>query len=69
MKKIVHSDIVIGRPIGFSIYNKDGALLFRKGSVIHMPDQLSRLLLRGALYDEAGADPRPYPTNELPQEH
>ena len=66
MKKIVHSDIVIGRPIGFSIYNKDGALLFRKGSVIHMPDQLSRLLLRGALYDEAEADPRPYLTNDVP---
>ena len=66
MKKIVHSDIVIGRPIGFSIYSKDGALLFRKGGVIHMPDQVSRLLVRGAQYDEAELDPRPYITSDVP---
>lgn len=64
MKKIVHSDIVLGSPIGFSIYNQEGALLFRRGSIIHMPDQLSRLLVRGAQYDEAEADPRPYTSNE-----
>ena len=66
MKKIVHSDIVLGQPIGFSIYNQDGALLFRRGSVIHMPDQVSRLLVRGAQYDEAEVDPRPYLGNAPP---
>ena len=31
-----------------------------------MPDELSHLLLRGALYDEAEADPRTYLTNDVP---
>ncbi|GAB3356921.1 MULTISPECIES: HD-GYP domain-containing protein [Giesbergeria] len=64
MKKIVHSDIVLGKPIGFSIYSDGGTLLFRRGSVIHMPDQISRLLVRGAQYDETETDLRPYAPNE-----
>lgn len=63
MKKLVHSDIVLGRPIEFSIYNVDGSLLFRRGSVIHMPDQVSRLLIRGAEYDEVETDPTIYTTS------
>lgn len=66
MKKIVHSDIVLGKPIEFSIYSQEGPLLFRRGSVIHMPDQLSRLLVRGAQYDETETDLRPYAPNEPP---
>ena len=65
MRKIVHSDIVLGEPIGFSIYSQSGTLLFRRGSVIHMPDQISRLLVRGAQYDETETDLRPY-TPEAP---
>lgn len=49
--KLLQSDIVLGEPIDFSIYSESGALLFRRGSVIHMPDQISRLLARGAQYD------------------
>ncbi|SEQ96182.1 HD-GYP domain-containing protein [Giesbergeria anulus] len=65
----MHSDIVLGQPIGFSIYSEDGTLLFRRGSVIHMPDQISRLLVRGAQYNEAETiDPRPYASNEPPPE-
>lgn len=61
----MHSDIVLGQPIGFSIYSRGGTLLFRRGSVIHMPDQISRLLVRGAQYNEAETpDLRPYVTNE-----
>jgi HD-GYP domain-containing protein (c-di-GMP phosphodiesterase class II) len=63
VKKLVHSDIVLGKPIEFSIYNEDGALLFRRGSIIHMPDQVSRLLVRGAQYDEAETDPTIYTTS------
>ena len=66
MKKIVHSDIVLGQPTGFSIFSEGGTLLFRRGSVIHMPDQISRLLVRGAQYDEKEVDPRPYTSNEPP---
>lgn len=62
----MHSDIVLGKPIEFSIYSQGGDLLFRRGSVIHMPDQLSRLLVRGALYDETEVDPRPHVPNEPP---
>ena len=56
VKKIVHSDIVLGKPIEFSIYSENGILLFRRGSVIHMPDQISRLLAREAQYDETEND-------------
>lgn len=63
MKKLVHSDIILGRPIEFSIYNEDGSLLFRRGSVIHMPEQVSRLLIRGAQYDEIETDPTIYTTS------
>lgn len=66
MKKIVHSDIVLGKPTGFSIYSEGGTLLFRRGSVIHMPNQISRLLVRGAQYDEKEVDLRPYTSNEPP---
>lgn len=52
MRKIVHTDIPLGKPTEFSIYSEAGTLLFRRGSVIHMPDQISRLLVRGAQYDE-----------------
>ena len=69
MKKIVHSDIVLGKPIEFSIYSEGGILLFRRGSVIHMPDQISRLLLRGAQYDEAEIDTRPRASNEPAPAH
>lgn len=69
MKKIVHSDIVLGKPIEFSIYSEGGILLFRRGSVIHMPDQISRLLMRGAQYDEAEIDTRPRASNEPAPAH
>ncbi|MBY0453628.1 MAG: HD domain-containing protein [Burkholderiaceae bacterium] len=64
MRKIVHTDIVLGEPINFSIYSEGGTLLFRRGSVIHMPDQISRLLVRGAQYDENENDLRPYTPDE-----
>lgn len=66
----MHSDIALGQaPIGFSIYSEEGTLLFRRGSVIHMPDQISRLLVRGTQYNEAETiDPRPYASNEPPPE-
>lgn len=66
MKKIVHSDIVLGKPIEFSIYSKSGDLLFRRGSVIHMPDQVSRLLVRGAMYQDNEDAPGPHLPNEPP---
>lgn len=52
MKKIVRANIVLGQPLPFSLYDESGRLLLRRGIVITMPDQIDRLLARGALRDE-----------------
>lgn len=39
-------------PLPFSIYDENGRLLLRHGIVITMPDQVDRLIARGALRDE-----------------
>ena len=52
MRKIVAEDIVLGKPIPFAIYDESSVLLFRQGTVISMPDQISRLVARGAQYNE-----------------
>lgn len=67
MRKIVQSDIILGKPIDFSIYSENGILLFRRSSVIHMPDQISRLLVRGAQYDETENDIGRYALEEPQQ--
>lgn len=69
MKKIVPADIVLGMPLPFSIFDENGRLLLRHGMVVAMPDQVDRLVLRGALRDGAAvraepgtaAHPRPTP--------
>lgn len=53
MKKIVPADIVLGEPLSFSIYDENGRLLLRHGIVVTMPDQVDRLVARGALRDVA----------------
>lgn len=52
MKKIVRAQLVLGEPLPFSIYDANGRLLLRHGIVITMPDQIDRVLARGALLDE-----------------
>lgn len=49
MIKIVPADIDLGEPLGFSIYDENGRLLLRQGVVVTMPDQVDRLIARGAL--------------------
>lgn len=51
MKKIVAADIVLGVALPFSIYDENERLLLRRGIVITMPDQIDRLIARGALRD------------------
>lgn len=46
---------MLGEPLPFSLYDDNGRLLLRRGIVITMPDQIDRLLARGALHDELEA--------------
>ncbi|HEY6897252.1 MAG TPA: HD domain-containing phosphohydrolase [Rhodocyclaceae bacterium] len=64
MKKIVPADIVLGVPLPFSIFDENGRLLLRHGMVVSMPDQVDRLVARGALHD--GPDLRPTPGAQAP---
>lgn len=52
MKRLVPADLKLGEPLLFSIFDERGNLLLRKGTVIAMPDQIDRLVHRGALADE-----------------
>ncbi|CAB1370186.1 HD-GYP domain-containing protein [Denitratisoma oestradiolicum] len=52
MKKLVAADIVLGEPLPFSIFDERGNLLLRKGIAIAMPDQVDRLVTRGALIED-----------------
>ena len=76
MKKIVPANIVLGEPLRFSIYDAEGRLLLRQGIVVTMPDQVERLIARGALLDESEAPidlsapapaRRPPPPRQAPQ--
>lgn len=52
MRRLVASNLVLGEPLPFSVYDERGNLLLRKGMVITMPDQVDRLVHRGAVVDE-----------------
>lgn len=68
MRQLVAADIVLGEPLPFSIFDEKGRLLLRQGVVVTMPDQVDRLIARGALYDdEAVIDiPSPLPKRTPP---
>jgi len=53
MRLLSPADIQIGQPLPFSVYDKDGRLLLRKGVVISFEQQIERLLANG-LYSNAG---------------
>jgi HD-GYP domain-containing protein (c-di-GMP phosphodiesterase class II) len=52
MKRLVPANLVLGEPLPFSVFDERGNLLLRKGMMITMPDQIDRLVHRGALVDE-----------------
>lgn len=66
MRRLVAANIVLGEPLAFSIFDDKGRLLLRQGVVITMPDQVDRLLARGALIDEI-EDPAVAPVAHAPQ--
>ncbi|MHB1292289.1 MAG: HD-GYP domain-containing protein [Sulfuricella sp.] len=49
MRQLVPADIDLGEPLRFSIFDEKGNLLLRQGIVITMPDQIDRLIARGAM--------------------
>jgi hypothetical protein len=59
VKKIVAANIVLGEPLPFSIFDENGRLLLRQGIVVTMPDQIDRLILRGAQWDDSKAPIEP----------
>ena len=66
MKKIVRANIVLGEPLAFSLYDEKGRLLLCRGIVITMPDQIDRLMERGALRDDFPAPTAPVATYRPP---
>lgn len=52
MKLILRGSIVLGKAFPYSIYDRNGVLLYCQGSVISMSDQVNRLVGRGAQYNE-----------------
>lgn len=55
---MVVADIQLGEAIPFSIHDDQGRLLLREGTVISVPDQVERLMLRGALIKYPDEDDR-----------
>jgi hypothetical protein len=47
MKQLSGSDIRVGEPLPFSVYDKDGRLLLRHGVVIAFEEQIERLIENG----------------------
>lgn len=56
-RQITFSDVKLGEPIPFSVYDPEGRLLLRKGIVITMSEQVERIIERRAVMgtDYAGA--------------
>lgn len=52
MRKISNSDIKLGEPLPFSVFDTDGRLLLRKGFVVTIPQHISSLVKRGVLIQE-----------------
>jgi HD-GYP domain-containing protein (c-di-GMP phosphodiesterase class II) len=48
-RQLVTSDIPLGKPLPFSVYDVDGRLLLKQGIVIAIPDQVDRLIARKAI--------------------
>lgn len=57
-------DIRVGEPLPYSIYDRSGMLLLRRGFVIHLQRQLEVLLNNGVYH--AAAEPRPQRGNPAP---
>ncbi len=52
MRQLRRTDFEVGKPLLFSIFDVDGRMLLRRGTVINMPDQLDEMIARGAQFRE-----------------
>lgn len=66
MKQLSPADIQIGQPLPFSVYDKDGRLLLRKGVVISFEQQIERLLANGLYVNMGASAPNRSIKEELP---
>lgn len=77
MKQLSRADIRVGEPLPFSVYDKDGRLLLRKGVVVAFEQQIERLIDNGLFAETrpeaagetrgpggAGASARHVPVNQ-----
>lgn len=55
-RQITASDIKLGEPLGFTVYDPDGRLLLRKGVVITMPEQVDKIIARRAVMETETVD-------------
>ncbi len=53
MRRLKRADILLGRPLPFSVYDAKGVLLLRRGFVVTIEEQIDRLINRGLF---AGVD-------------
>lgn len=61
-RKITASDVKLGKPLPFSVYDTAGRLLLRKGMVLTMPSQIEHVIERRAVMgigDGGAAAPAP----------
>ncbi|RZI44296.1 HD domain-containing protein [Herbaspirillum sp. HC18] len=68
-RQITPTDVKLGEPLPFSVYDTEGRLLLRKGIVITMQEQLDRILERQAVMGTDGlksADRAPPPPRTGP---
>lgn len=65
----LHSDeIVLGQPVPWTVYDRNGKVLLRPGSVVQDPAMLERLLERAPLRERLASDkPRRFPSGHAQQ--
>jgi HD-GYP domain-containing protein (c-di-GMP phosphodiesterase class II) len=60
-RQITLADVKLGIPLPFSVYDPEGRLLLRKGVVITMEEQVSRIVERRAVMGDDEAEPERTP--------
>ncbi|MCB1955033.1 MAG: HD domain-containing protein [Rhodocyclaceae bacterium] len=73
LRPVARSDIQIGQPLPFSVFDRNGLLLLKEGFVVHMQRQLDNLIANGmrkegVLVGPLGAGHREMPT-QREEEH
>lgn len=64
MQRIKASEVMIGQPLAWDIYDANGILLLHKGYVIHSERQLEQLVSRGVYHNDEGDAQRDHSSEE-----